>query len=544
MKPSASQGGSFDILVIGSGSAGAVVAHRLAALGSARVGLIEAGGWGSNPLYKVPLLAGSIFRWRWLGNWNYVTEPGEGVKGRRVAWPRGRVMGGTSMINGMVYLRGLPSDYDRWASEGLPDWSWESVFPEFERSVRFMDDDGSGDNGAAAVPVSRSAFTNPLFQVFTDAALSAGWPASPSLNRAPFGVGRYEFTLKNGERWSTSRTFLRQEVRPEKLTILPFTQAVKLRIEKSRAVGVHVLCKGQERYIKAAEIVLATGAVNSPALLMQSGIGNPETLAAAGIETVHGLSGVGRNLQDHLLVRVEHKCTQPVTLHNLMRPDRAVLAIAQAMTIRGGPAATFPIEVGAFIKSDSVLSEPDIQSHLLPGLSTLNLRGPFGDRVRSAQGHGFLASCAKMRPESRGRILPSGDDPLKAPIIHAGYLEDERDVVSLRNGIRVVRDILAQSPFDPYRGAELAPGPALRSDAELDDYVRSTASTAFHPVGTCKMGVDDQSVVDGRLRVRGIEGLRIADASIMPYITSANTHAPTMMIGERAASFMIAELSL
>lgn len=533
---------SYDVVVVGSGSAGAVLAHRLAATGSLRVCLIEAGGRGGNPLYKVPLLAGTLFRMR-AGNWNYTAEPSPGMNGRGMAWPRGKVLGGTSMINGMVYLRGLPSDYDGWAAEGLPEWSWNNIAADYERSVRFLYE-GSADSGVATTPISRVGGGNPLFRAFINACRQAGWPWTDNLNRDPYGVGYYDFTQKDGERWSTSRTFLARDVKPANLDVLVHTRAVRLVMEKGRVLGVDVLRKGRPERILAGEVVLSGGAINTPSLLMQSGIGGADVLSEADIATLHDLPGVGRNLQDHLLVRVEYSCTKPLTLHNLMRPDRAGLALMQALMFRTGPATSFPIEVGAFIKSRDGLAGPDIQSHFLPGLSTTNLRGPFGNRARSRLGHGFFASACKMRPESRGYLLPAGDDPLAAPRIFPCYLSDERDVVTLRDGVRRVREIFAQSAFDDYRGVELLPGAAIDDDAGLDRYVRETAGTVFHPVGTCRMGNDGHAVVDGRLRVHGIEGLRIADASVMPRITSANTHAPTMMIGERAATLMKEDLGL
>ncbi|WP_430397442.1 GMC family oxidoreductase [Ferrovibrio sp.] len=520
---------NFDVLVVGAGSAGAIVGARLALKGLT-VCVLEAGGKGDNPVFRIPLLTGVLHRQRYA-NWYYFTDPIPSLNGRSLFWPRGKALGGSSAINGMIYVRGLPHDYDLWAQGGLKEWSWDQVKPYFERSVNYQ----GKHSEDIAVPVNRAPPSNPLFDVFQKAGEQAGWPATPDFNAQPFGVGRYHFTIKNGERWSTGRTFLSPSVRPATLTVLTHAHVARINIDNGRASSADVMVDGQRQRIFAREIVLSAGAINSPQLLLQSGIGPAEELQALGIPVVQDLPGVGHNLQDHLLIRVQHSCKKPITLHNLVRIDRAALAVLQAHFLKSGVATSFPLEAGAYIKSRPGLELPDLQCTFLPGLSTGKLRLPFGARK---PGHAFFANCYMMRPESRGRITLRSNDPFAAPRIEPNYLADPRDVVTLRDGVRRLREIFAQPAFDDFRGAELAPGPDVQTDAEIDAYIRQAADTVYHPVGTCKMGTDDQAVVDAELRVRGIQGLRIADASIMPTIVSTNTHAASMMIGEKAADYV------
>jgi choline dehydrogenase len=532
----------YDVVVVGGGSAGAVVAGRLIERTSLRVCLIEAGGTGRSPVYRVPLLTGTLFRQRY-GNWFYFTEAEPGLEGRQIFWPRGRVLGGSSMINGMIYVRGLPQDYDSWAQAGLPDWSSERVRPYFERGARYVAGGRHRGSGGLAVPVSRPRPSNPLFDVFVEAGEQAGWPVTEDFNRDPFGVGRYDFTIANGERWSSARAFLEPILHSDRLTLRTRAHVVRIGVDKGRATHVEVEARGIRERIEASEIVICAGAVNSPTLLLRSGIGPADELKGVGIDPVHDLPGVGRNLQDHLLVRVEHASTRAVTLHNLLRFDRAAASVLQAMIFKTGPATSFPLEAGAYIKSRPDLEAPDLQCTFLPGLSTATLRLPFLQKPARPQGHGFFANCYKMRPESRGRITLRSADAADLPRIEARYLEDPRDLETMRAGIRRLREIFAQRAFDPYRGPERAPGPEIQDDASLDAYVRRAGDTVFHPAGTCKMGLDREAVVDGELRVHGIAGLRVADASIMPTITSTNTNAATMMIGEKAADYVAAALA-
>jgi len=526
-----------DVIVVGAGAAGCVLAARLSEDPGRRVTLLEAGGRDLNPLFRVPLMTGILLRSRYA-NWFYHTEPQTELEGRRSFWARGRVIGGSTSINGMVWARGRPSDYDTWAQSGMPGWSWTEALAAFRRIERFQNGASADHGGDGPLPITDGGARNPLLDLFVQAGIQAGHPASADFNAGSYeGVGRYHFTIARGQRWSAARAFLDPARTRPNLRVVPRAQALRVLVEAGRATGV-VTTAGT---FHAGEIVLCGGAVNSPQLLMLSGIGPAEHLQAHGIATVADVPGVGRNLQDHLLVRVEHACTTPITLQSLTRLDRAAVALLQALVLRTGPAASFPLAAGFMLRSSPGLDEPDLQGHFLPGLTTGTLRVPgLSAPSRSGESHGFMANVTQMRPESRGTITLRSADPLAAPVIQPNYLSDPRDLAALRGGAKVLREIFAQPAFDPVRGAEMSPGPDVTSDDEIDAWIRRTADTMFHPVGSCRMGRDSDSyaVVDPQLRVRGVTGLRVADASIMPRITSGNTAAPAMLIGHRCADFM------
>ncbi|EPX85114.1 GMC family oxidoreductase [Salipiger mucosus] len=531
-----------DVIVIGSGSAGATAAGRIAMQGGARVMVIEAGGRDWNPLLRVPLMTGILLRNRYA-NWFYHTEPEPNLGNRRIFWPRGKVLGGSSAINGMVWTRGLPSDYDHWAQMGLPDWSWDKVL----RSYREIEGHWAGETevhgGSGPQRLSTYDAINPLSQAFLDAGQQAGHARTSDFNGpAPDGVGRYDYTISGGRRMSAASAFLDPAKEGGNLQVLTGARVLRIVTERGRATGVE-LAIGRRRVTVHAghEIILSAGTVNSPQILMLSGIGPADALRGHGIDVVADSPGVGQNLRDHLLVRVEYDCTQPVTLHNLLRADRAGMALLEALGRGTGPAARFPLEAGAFLRSDPALDEADLQAHFLPGRSTAAVRMPFGGQPD--RGHGFFANVYQMRPDSTGEIALRSADPFDAPSIRPNYLSAPRDLAVLRSGVRQLREIFAQPAFDAFRGAECAPGPDRQTDAELDAWIRQVADTVFHPVGTCRMGADPASVVDGQLRLRGIEGLRVADASVMPTMPSCNTGAPSQMIGAKAADFVIADLT-
>ncbi|MCC6007127.1 MAG: GMC family oxidoreductase N-terminal domain-containing protein [Rhodobacteraceae bacterium] len=533
-----------DVVVVGAGSAGAVLAGTLARDPACRVLLIEAGGRDWNPLLRVPLMTGVLLRGR-HANWFYHSEPEPGLNNRRLFWPRGKVLGGSSAINGMVWTRGTPSDYDGWAQRGLPDWTWEKVLPAYRAIECYWRGDSPWHGGSGPQPVTRLERLHPLSQAFLEAGQAAGHPLAEDFNGpAPEGVGQYDFTISGGRRVSAANAYLAPLRGRANLQVLTGGHVLGLMLERGRAKGVEVALGGRRLQVHAAhEVVLSAGTVNTPQILMLSGIGPAEALRAHDIEVRTDLPGVGQNLQDHLLVRVEHDCTEPITLHALLRADRAALALGQALVSGTGPAARFPLEVGAFLRSDPSRSEPDLQAHFLPGLSTAAVRMPFS-RGRPGAGHGFFANIYQLRPESRGEVALRSGDPLLAPLIRGNYLSAPVDIAMLRAGVRALRDIFAQAPFDRWRGAERAPGHARQSDADLDAWIRANADTVFHPVGTCRMGIDAMAVTDSRLRVHGVEGLRVADASVMPAMPGCNTHAPSMMIGARAAEFIATDLGL
>ncbi len=535
-----SAGAEYDYIIAGAGSAGCVLARRLSDDPGVKVLLLEAGGGDTNPLLRVPMMTGLLLRNRYA-NWFHFTEPEDNLAGRRIFWPRGKVLGGSSAINGMVYTRGLPSDYDSWAQTGLKGWSFDEVLPYFRRSEDFHGGASERHGSDGPMPVSRPNSVNPLFDAFIEAGVQAGHGRSSDFNGpTQEGFGRYDFTTRKGSRWSSARAFLDPARDRANLTIATRAHVDKVVLEKGRAVAIEVISDGRRTAFRASrEIILCLGTVATPCVLMRSGVGPADELRRHGITVAADSPEVGHNLQDHLLARVEHVCIQPLTLYSTLRGDRAALALLQALLFGTGPAATFPLEAGAFLRSDKALDTPDLQSHFLPGLSTAALRLPFFRAAPTRHdGHGFFANVYRLRPESRGTVSIRSADPFAAPVIRPNYLSAESDRRVLREGIRRLREVFAQRAFDPYRGAELAPGPAVTSAAELDAWLATTADTAFHPVGTARMGADPRSVIDGNLRVRGVDGLRVADASVMPRMPSSNTHAPTVMIAEKAADLL------
>ncbi len=532
---------SADVLIIGAGAAGAVLAARLSEDPARQVILLEAGGRGGNPLLRVPLMTGILLRSRYA-NWSYRTEAEPGLAGRSTAIPRGKMVGGSTAINGMVWARGRPSDYDGWAQAGLRGWAADDATAAFRRIERFEGGASEVHGGGGPLPITDARTRHELIDAFLLAGQQAGYPPTSDFNAPPYeGVGRYHFTIAGGRRWSAATAFLRPAARRPNLHVITRAQATRILLQGGRAVGVAAVVGGRETLFHAPEIVLSGGTFNSPQLLMLSGIGPAGQLRALGIEVVVDLPGVGQNLHDHVLVRVEHACTQPITLQSLTRLDRAAVALLRALVSGSGPAASFPLAAGLLVRSDPAMDEPDLQSHFLPGLTTATLRVPFlAGPLRAGDGHGFMANISQLRPASRGEVRLASADPLAAPRIHPNYLADPGDRVALRRGVGILRDVFAQKAFDPYRGAELSPGADIASDAALDAWIAQTADTVHHAVGTCRMGSDTDlgAVVDDRLRVRGIAGLRVADASVMPRITSGNTAAPSMFIGQRCADFI------
>ena len=532
---------TFDYIVVGAGSAGCVLANRLSADPDCSVLLIEAGGKDRNPLFRLPMLMGKLFH-SGIYNWRYHTEPVPSLGDRSLYWPRGKVLGGSSTINGMIYVRGNRHDYDRWAQMGLAGWSYEEVLPAFRNSEGHVERDGTYHGCAGELTVCRARGANPLFDVFVEAGRQAGHPVNDDFNGAEQeGFGRYDFTIRRGKRCSASTAFLDPIRNRRNLAILADCLVRRVLVEGGRATGVEVAEGAGARTIHAErEVILCGGTVNSPQLLMLSGIGPGDALKRHGIPVIHELPGVGRNLQDHVDCVIAYACTEPITLYRELRADRMIRSVAAGMLLGRGIATTFPYEAGAFLKSRPEKVAPDIQVHFMPALekaANLHIPNPLR-KPRFEETHGFSMRVGPVNPESKGWIGLRSADPADAPLIQPNYLENETDSRTTIAGIRMVRDVIAQPAFDAYRGAELAPGDAVQSDAELTAWLRANAMTTFHPVGTCRMGSDPMAVVDARLAVHGIAGLRVADASVMPVITSGNTNAPAIMIGEKAAGFL------
>jgi len=523
----------FDYIVVGAGSAGCVLANRLSEDPGNRVLLLEAGSRDWNPWLHIP-----VGYFKTMHNpaldWCYMTEPDPGIDGRRLQWPRGKVLGGSSALNGLLYVRGQRQDYDHWHELGNQGWSYDEVLPYFKKS----EDNQRGADEFHATgglqKVSDLRLRRPIAERFIQAAIEQGIPFNEDYNGAEQeGVGYFQQTAYKGFRWSTARSFLRPTKNRSNLSVLTKAQVSRLIIEGRRVTGVEY--KRGNRLQKAtarAEVVLSAGAINSPQILQCSGIGDGQLLSAVGVETIHSLPGVGKNLQDHLQIRLVFETSERTLNDELNNPFKQFKVGLQYILTRTGPLTLAASQVVIFTRSSSEVERPDIQFHMQP----LSADKP-GDGVHPYSA--FTSSVCQLRPYSRGDIQIKSADPFEYPEIHPNYLSDERDCRVAVNGIKVARGIASAPALKPHIICERVPGSDFQSDAELLEAARKFSQTIYHPVGTCKMGRDDTAVVDDRLRVHGIQGLRVADASIMPEIISGNTHAPTIMIGEKAADMIL-----
>ncbi|HKX06998.1 MAG TPA: choline dehydrogenase [Stellaceae bacterium] len=522
---------SYDYIIVGAGSAGCVLANRLSAAG-ARVLVLEAGP--ADRTWKIHMPAALTYNLcDTKYNWGYETEPQPHMDGRRMYWPRGRVLGGSSSLNAMVYVRGNALDYDRWAGNGLPEWSYAHVLPYFKRAETCArgGDDYRGDSGP--LHVSRGTMRNPLFAAFIEAGQQAGYPFTADMNGfQQEGFGPMDMTVHRGRRWSAASAHLRPAMLRSNLTVMTGALATRIVVEKGRATALEFRHRGVPRRARAREIVLSGGAINSPQLLLLSGIGPADEIRRHGVAGVHDLPGVGRNLQDHLELYVQYACKEPITLYITENPVNRVAIGLEWFLFKTGLGASAHLEAGAFIRRNAEVAHPDLQYHFLPSLVIDHGRKPIGR-------HGFQAHVGPMRPTSVGYLRLRSADPTVHPEIQPNYLATDQDRREMRDAVTLTREIFAQSAFDRFRGPEIQPGAAVRSDSEIDAFVRAKSDSAYHPCGTCKMGVDEQAVVDGELRVRGLDGLRVVDASIMPSEPSGNLNAPTIMIAEKAADMIL-----
>ena len=524
-------GTGYDYIIVGAGSAGSVLANRLSADADAKVLLLEAGGSDRSLLVRMPAGIARLGTPRF--NWQYETAPQPSMKGRRMYWPRGKTLGGSSSINAMVYIRGQAADYERWRQLGNEGWSYADVLPFFKKAERNerLHDEFHGADGP--LNVAERPYTNPLSHVFLEAAQQAGIAPNPDFNGArQAGSGLFQVTQKNGERWSAASAYLHPAATRPNLAILTEAQAVRILIENGRAAGVDYVQRGERRTAWASqEVLLAGGAINSPQLLLLSGIGPADELKQAGAPVALDLPGVGKNLQDHLNVNVIRRATRKVTLDGKSQGLASLAVALQFALFKTGPGTSNVAEAGAFISSRGDPATPDIQFHFIPAQVV--------DHGRSKlDGYGVTLHACCLRPESHGEIRLGSIDPLRPPVIDPRYLGSAYDLKILIDGIRRGREILAAPAFREWLGEERIPGPAATSDAALEEFIRASAETEYHPVGTCKMGSDAMAVVDERLRVRGIGALRVIDASIMPTLVSGNTNAPAIMIAEKGAAMV------
>jgi choline dehydrogenase len=526
---------SFDYIIVGAGSAGCVLANRLSEDGRHSVLLLEAGGKDNNPLIKVPMVSGLIYFWKSI-NWNYATTPQPHLEGRAINWPRGKVLGGSSSINGMMYMRGHRADYDGWSDQGLPGWSYADILPYFRRSEGHLERPADAYHGTEGpLAVIKAKGENPLYGEFLKAGIGEGFVANDDFNGPDQeGLGLYDFNIRNGRRESTATAFLRPARGRANLTVWTRALATKIVLENGRATGLELSRDGQAMSVSAKrEVILSGGAINSPQLLQLSGIGDPAALKRVGIEPRVDSPEVGRNLQDHLGVYLKYRCKEPITLYSMFRPDRAALAGLQALLFGKGPATSIPLEAGGFLKTRPELDIPDIHITFVPGLNL--------ETTRAGQGqHGYLINFYQLRPESRGEVRIASADPTQPPTIDPNYLDASADRQCMRDGVRLAQRIGANPVLARHDAGAISPLAAdLADDDAIDAWVRAGANTIFHPVGTCRMGGDERSVVDAELKVRGVMGLRVVDASVMPTIIGGNTSAPTMMIAEKAADMIL-----
>jgi choline dehydrogenase len=529
--------GQFDYVIVGAGSSGCVLANRLSEDPKTRVLLLEAGG--SDRYHWVHIPVGYLYC---IDNprtdWRYRTAPEPGLNGRSLIYPRGRVLGGCSSINGMLYLRGQAADYDGWRQMGNTGWGWEDVLPYFLKSEDYYGGESPGAHGAGGgLRVEEQRLSWEILDAWKEAAIAAGIPETPDFNLGDnFGVGYFKVNQRKGLRWSVVRGFLRPAMGRPNLTVLTHAQTERVIMQDKRAVGVRFLHQGQPSQAMAGrEVILSAGAIGTPHLMQLSGLGPGALLRAHGIDVAHDIPELGENLQDHLQIRCAYKVQGAKTLNTMAATlwGKAKIGL-EYLASQTGPMSMAPSQLGAFAYSSQSVASPDLEYHVQP----VSLEA-FGQPPHSFPA--ITASVCHLRPESRGHVRLNTPDPRAHPVIQPNYLSTEGDRLVAARAIRLTRRIMAQAPLARYSPEEFKPGPMFQTDAELAKGAGDIASTIFHPVGTARMGTDPRAVVDARLRVQGLEGLRVVDASVMPRITSGNTQAPVIMIAEKAADMIRAD---
>ena len=536
---------THDYIILGAGSAGCVLANRLSEDARSSVLLLEAGGKDSNLFIHMPAGYSQLVPRSNAANYGYLTEPETYLGGRRLYWPRGRGWGGSSSINAMVYIRGHAADYDHWAQAGNPGWSYDEVLPYFKRAETFEGDHDSDFHGASGpLSVKRSDRTDDvLLDRFVLAGHQAGFPLTRDFNGSQQeGFSRYDHTMKGSRRCSAAQAYLHPALDRPNLQVVSHAVADRIHFENRRAISVEARVKKQRvSFTARKEIILCAGALNSPQILLRSGVGPADEIQPHGIEMVHALPGVGQNLQDHIGVVSQFACTQPITLARSASPLRILWAGVKFLMSGTGDAAFPPTAGGAFFKSHPSKDLPDMQVHYV-SVAMKDVHG----RAGIASQHGFSSIVYACRPQSRGHVGLYDAKVDSPPALYPNYFSVEQDLIDTRNGFRETRRVFLQKAFEEYRGAQLKPPRDINvdDDDELDAWIRQTGETLYHPVGTCKMGQDEMAVVDAQGSVHGLLGLRVVDASLMPTLIAGNTNAPTIMLAEKISDAILGKKAL